>query len=69
MANFQQRNSTKIGLIQGKDFGSSEANLSFTINQIRQAAVKGAKIICTQELFNSSYFAENKTLAILSLPK
>lgn len=60
MANFQQRNSTKIGLIQGKDFGSSEANLSFTINQIRQAAVKGAKIICTQELFNSSYFCREQ---------
>lgn len=46
----------KIALIQGFDGGSAEANLSFTVERIREAAASGAQIVCTQELFNLPYF-------------
>ena len=46
----------RIALIQVREQGSAEANLSYTIEQIREAAAGGAQIICTQELFTSPYF-------------
>ena len=49
-------NSIRIALLQGYDQGSKEANLAYTIARIREAALGGAKIICTQELFNLPYF-------------
>ena len=53
-----KRGSVSIGLIQGKDFGSKQANLEFTIGEIRALADQGAQIICTQELFNTNYFCK-----------
>ena len=61
-------NSIRIALLQGYDQGSKEVNLAYTIGRIREAALGGAKIICTQELFNLPYFctiqdSENFNLA------
>ncbi|MEC8405513.1 MAG: carbon-nitrogen hydrolase [Verrucomicrobiota bacterium] len=61
-------NSIRIALLQGYDKGSKEVNLAYTIGRIREAALGGAKIICTQELFNLPYFctiqdSENFNLA------
>lgn len=46
----------RVALIQGKDWGSPEANLTWTVEQIRKAAEAGGEIICTQELFATGYF-------------
>lgn len=46
----------KLALIQAKSEGSKSANLAKQIEKIREAAAKGAQIICTQELFMSDYF-------------
>ena len=61
-------NSIRIALLQGYDQGSKEVNLAYTMGRIREAALGGAKIICTQELFNLPYFctiqdSENFNLA------
>ncbi|MFP4157570.1 MAG: carbon-nitrogen hydrolase [Opitutales bacterium] len=45
-----------IALIQGRDCGSPETNLETTCERIREAAASGARIVCTQELFNLPYF-------------
>jgi N-carbamoylputrescine amidase len=37
-----------------------EANLNKTIERIKEAAQKGAQIICTQELFTSLYFCDEE---------
>ena len=55
-----KRGSVSIGLIQGKDFGSKQANLEFTLGQIRALADQGAQIICTQELFHTNYFCNEQ---------
>lgn len=60
MSSFQKKKTLSLGLIQGKDFGSFEANWEFTVEQIRNAASQGAKIICTQELFTSAYFCREQ---------
>ncbi len=68
MSNPESTSKVKIGLIQMEDSGSSEKNLEEAILKIREAAQEGARIICLQELFQTSYFCqtedtENFTLA------
>ncbi len=47
-----------IGLIQNKVSSDAAANLAKTEKMIRQAAHRGAQIICLQELFLSKYFCQ-----------
>ena len=58
-------NSIRIALLQGYDQGSKDANLAYTIARIREAALGGAKIICTQELLTCLIFVRFKTRKIL----
>jgi N-carbamoylputrescine amidase len=46
----------KVGLIQCSSFSEKKNNLEKTMMKIREAASKGARIICLQELFASLYF-------------
>ena len=48
----------KIGTIQMSCVADKAANLSKTINKIREVAAKGAQIVCLQELFTSLYFCD-----------
>jgi len=57
----------RIGLIQGREQGSPEADLTYTIARIRQAAAGGAQVICTQELFNSAYFCRTQNVDLFDL--
>jgi N-carbamoylputrescine amidase len=57
----------KIGLVQTKCSTDSEANLQRVIAGIREAAEKGAEIICLQELFRSQYFCREENAALFSL--
>src|SRR6201995_199474 len=50
----------KIAGIQMSCVADKETNLNKTIERIKQAAAKGAKIICTQELFTSLYFCDEE---------
>jgi N-carbamoylputrescine amidase len=57
----------KIGLVQTKCSTDSDANLQRAIAGIREAAGKGAEIICLQELFRSQYFCREENAALFSL--
>lgn len=48
----------KIGMTQYACVDDRERNLKKAEEQIREMAAKGAKVICTQELFNGLYFAQ-----------
>ena len=48
----------KVGLVQMTCEASKNANTSKAIDKIREAAKKGAQIICLQELFTSLYFCD-----------
>lgn len=48
----------KVGLIQTSCTKDPAANFSKTVSKIREAAQKGAQIICLQELFRSLYFCD-----------
>jgi N-carbamoylputrescine amidase len=47
-----------IGLVQASVGADGAANVAAAIAAIRQAASRGAQIICLQELFNSPYFCQ-----------
>ncbi len=49
-----------IGLLQRRCSLDPQENLSGTVAAIRQAAGRGAQIICTQELFRSQYFCREE---------
>ncbi|MFI5124836.1 MAG: carbon-nitrogen hydrolase [Chitinophagales bacterium] len=47
-----------IGIVQMSCVKDKSANLQKAIEKIREAAAKGAQIICLQELFTSLYFCD-----------
>jgi N-carbamoylputrescine amidase len=48
----------KVGLVQMSCSNNKEANLQKAIEKIKEAAAKGAQIVCLQELFTSLYFCD-----------
>lgn len=48
----------KVGLVQMSCSADKQENLEKAISKIREAATKGAQIICLQELFTSLYFCD-----------
>jgi N-carbamoylputrescine amidase len=48
-----------IGLIQDAVTGDREQMLAATTSRVREAARRGAQIICLKELFNAPYFAKS----------
>ena len=57
----------RIALIQGRDYGSPEANLARTQDAVREAAKGGAQVVCTQELFNLPYFCREQDPELFEL--
>jgi N-carbamoylputrescine amidase len=56
-----------LGLLQHACGADPRANLKKTLALAEQAAKKGAKIICTQELFRSQYFCQSEDHACFDL--
>lgn len=50
----------KVGLVQMRCTSQKEQNLQYAIEKIREAAAKGAQIVCLQELFTSLYFCDEE---------
>jgi N-carbamoylputrescine amidase len=48
----------KVGLVQMSCTNDKTANLQKAIDKIKEAANKGAQIVCLQELFTSLYFCD-----------
>ncbi len=57
----------KVGLVQMTCEASKNANTLKAIEKIREAAKKGANIICLQELFTSLYFCDVEEYAYFKL--
>ena len=48
----------KVGLVQMSCSANKQANLEKAMAKVREAAAKGAEIVCLQELFTSLYFCD-----------
>ena len=57
----------KIGLVQMSCSTDTEENLKKAVAGIREAASKGAEIICLQELFRSQYFCREENAELFDL--
>ena len=62
-----KENTRVIGLIQMTSSNDSNENLQAAIDSIREAAGKGAQIICLPELFLSNYFCQTENPKNFSL--
>lgn len=49
-----------VGLVQMRDRGSRSATLEATVLAIRDAARRGAQLVCLQELFADPYFCQSE---------
>ncbi len=56
-----------VGLVQMSCSPEPEANLIRAIARIREAAARGAQIICLQELFRSQYFCREENAELFAL--
>src|ERR1700743_625404 len=48
----------KVGLVQMTCTADKQQNLQKAVEKVREAAGKGAQIVCLQELFTSLYFCD-----------
>src|SRR5207244_11892544 len=53
-------NQTEIALVQMRCGADLEKNFSRALDFIREAAKKGAQIVCLPELFRSQYFCQSE---------
>jgi N-carbamoylputrescine amidase len=56
-----------IGLIQMSVSVNPEENLRHATEMIREAAARGARVICLPELFRSRYFCQREDIALFDL--
>ncbi len=56
-----------LGLVQMASAGSAARNLEKALGFSREAARRGAKVICLQELFLSDYFCQREDSALFDL--
>jgi N-carbamoylputrescine amidase len=61
------RNTFTLGLVQMRCQPDSEANLNQALASIREAAERGAQIICLPELFRTPYFCQREDPSLFDL--
>jgi N-carbamoylputrescine amidase len=59
--------SFRIGLVQSSCSLDPNENLAKTIWKVREAAARGAQVICLQELFRSQYFCREENAELFAL--
>ena len=52
------RSSVTLGLVQHACLADPEPNMRKAVQGVREAASRGAQIVCLQELFRSQYFCQ-----------
>lgn len=57
----------QLGLIQSRAFSSKEESLAAHVELIREAASRGAQVICLQELFLTPYFCKREETDLFDL--
>ncbi len=57
------RKTLPVALIQEKNHGDAEANLSVIEQRVAEAAQRGARLVLLQELHNGAYFCQHESVA------
>jgi N-carbamoylputrescine amidase len=61
------KNKYTVGLVQMRMGADPEANFATAVARIREAAGRGAKIVCLPELFRTQYFCQREEPALFNL--
>ena len=61
------RDKYKVGLVQMSMGTDIDANLKKAVEFVREAAEKGAKIVCLPEMFRSQYFCQKEDADLFDL--
>ena len=56
-----------VGLVQSKVSSDRSKTIEATADRVREAARRGAKLVCLQELFASEYFCQKEDAALFEL--
>ena len=56
-----------VGLVQMSATGDPDRNLQHAIDLVREAADKGANIVCLPELFQTQYFCQREDTGLFDL--
>ena len=67
MPNKKQGNTVKVGLVQMACAPEPDVNMKRALAGIREAARRGAEIVCLQELFRSQYFCQTEDCDLFKL--
>ena len=67
MPNKKEPESVRVGLVQMTCVPEPEPNMEKAIERTREAAAKGAQIVCLQELFRSQYFCQTEDIELFKL--
>src|SRR5687768_1256861 len=57
----------RLALIQARASKDPDENVARTVEKIGEAARRGARLVCTQELFRSPYFCQTEDAANFDL--
>jgi N-carbamoylputrescine amidase len=57
----------QVGLVQMSATSDPESNLRHALEMVRQAAARGAGIVCLPELFQTQYFCQREEAALFDL--
>lgn len=57
----------RVGLVQMRCVASAQANLERAVALVREAAARGAQVVCLQELFLSPYFCRTQDVRFFDL--
>ena len=67
MANREDSESVRVGLVQMTCEPEPEPNMLKAEARVREAAQKGAQVVCLQELFRSQYFCQKEDIDLFKL--
>jgi N-carbamoylputrescine amidase len=62
-----ERRKYKVGLVQMRMTAEPEANFAAALEHVREAAGRGANVVCLPELFRAQYFCQREDLSLFDL--
>ena len=62
--NDSSSHTVRVGLVQSRCAATPEDNLRAALDGVRRAAMKGAGLVCLQELFRTRYFCQVEDAAL-----
>ena len=67
MSNKEVAEGVRVGLVQMTCEPGPGPNMEKAVERVREAAARGAQVVCLQELFRSQYFCQTEDTKLFDL--